>query len=272
MKKTIDLIKLNKTKSISLTGDYCYLNCSHCNKHYLKNMKTIKDIEALVKQGYKSFLLSGGMNNKLEIPINIHKNELRKLKEKYDLKYNAHFGFMNEENIIDIKDIIDTASIDIIGNKKTLEEVYHIKNYEESFKTIENIIKYEIPIKPHITIGLYKGQIYHEIEALEKLEKYIEYFDRIIFLVLIPTKGSKYENNLIPKIDEVLNIIKIAKKMYDDKKIILGCMHPKGTYRKDLQKNLIPYLDGLVQPLKETEILIKNMNYKINYKYECCAL
>ena len=61
--KNIEFVKLTHTKSISTTKNYCFLNCKHCNKHYLKNMKSVDEIEELAKEGIKSFLISGGMNS-----------------------------------------------------------------------------------------------------------------------------------------------------------------------------------------------------------------
>lgn len=269
--KKIKLINLKKTKSISVTGEYCYLNCNHCNKHYLKDMKRVNDIEELIKKGYTSFLMSGGMNEEIKVPTYNFSKQLLKIKENYNIKYNFHTGFVKQEEIESFKNIVDTISYDLVGNEKTMIDVYKINKFKEMWETFELLLKNNLKVKPHITIGLNGGMLTHEYEALKKLKKYEKDIDEIIFIVFIPTTGSFFENKNPPELNEVIKIIKYAKEQFNNHKITLGCMQPKGVYRLNLQLKAIDYVDKLVQPVKAVISECKERGYDIEYGDECCA-
>ncbi|KAF2956440.1 radical SAM protein [Marinitoga sp. 38H-ov] len=267
MKNSIHFVKMENTKSLSLTGNYCYLNCKHCNKHYLNNMITIKDIDKI--SNMSSILLSGGMNDEIKVPVYNFVEILQEYKNKYNFKYNLHTGFMNYNELEKIKAISDAISFDLVGNKETMINVYGIDKFENMWSTFDNLIKLDFKVKPHITIGLNGGKLTHEKDAINRLKKYD--IDEIIFLVFIPTKGSAFENENPPKIEEVVEIFEYAKEKIENIKLTLGCMHPKGKYRKELQENLLYIADKIVQPVQNTIELAKKMNFNITWSYECCV-
>ncbi|SHE62250.1 hypothetical protein SAMN02745164_00799 [Marinitoga hydrogenitolerans DSM 16785] len=267
MENKIHFVKIEKTRSISLTGNYCSLNCKHCNKHYLEHMATINDIDNL--SNMNSFLLSGGMNNEIKVPVYNFIEKLKEYKDKYKFKYNLHTGFMNYNELKKIKNISDAISFDLVGNKETMINVYGIDKFDEMWNTFDNLFKLNFNIKPHITIGLNGGQITHEFDALKKIKEYN--IDEIIFLVFIPTKGSFFENKNPPDINEVYNIFKYTKDNFPNIKLTLGCMHPRGYYRKEIQKKLLFVADKIVQPVKSTINLAKKLDFDITWSYECCV-
>ncbi len=55
-------------------------------------MARVKDIEDLVKKGFTSFLISGGLLEDRKVPITNFADTLYTLKTKYNLKYNVHTG------------------------------------------------------------------------------------------------------------------------------------------------------------------------------------
>jgi hypothetical protein len=263
----IHFVKMKNTKSLSLTGDYCYLNCKHCNKHYLKNMATLKDIDIL--SNMSSILLSGGMNNEIKVPVYNFVDKLKEYKNKYNFKYNLHTGFMNYSELEKIKDISDAISFDLVGNKETMMNVYGVDKFKDMWSTFDNLINLSFNVKPHITIGLNGGKLTHEKDAINILKDYK--IDEIIFLVFIPTKGSFFENENPPKIEDVVDIFNFAKHNIHDVKLTLGCMQPKGIYRKELQEKLLGIADKIVQPVQNTIDLAKKLNYNITWSYECCV-
>lgn len=258
---------MRDTKSISLTGNYCFLNCKHCNKHYLENMATINDIDNL--SNMSSLLLSGGMNNEIKVPVYQFVDILKEYKKKYNFKYNLHTGFMNYNELKKIKDISDAISFDLVGNKETMINVYGVDKFNEIWKTFDNLLELNFNVKPHITIGLNGGKLTHEIDAINRLKNYN--IKDIIFLVFIPTKGSFFEKKSPPSINEVVDIFEYAKNIFNNISLTLGCMHPKGKYRKDLQAKLLGIADKIVQPVQNTIDLANKMNFKVTWSYECCV-
>ncbi|NUU99417.1 radical SAM protein [Marinitoga sp. 1154] len=267
MENKIHFVKMQNTKSISLTRSFCYLNCKHCNKHYLKNMATINDIEKL--SDMSSLLLSGGMNEEIKVPVYNFVEKLKQYKDKYKFKYNLHTGFMNYNELNQIKDISDAISFDLVGNKETMLNVYGIDKFEEMWRTFDDLINLGFNVKPHITIGLNGGKLTHEIDVLKRLKNYK--IDEIIFLVFIPTKGSYFEKNNPPQIEEVFEVFYETKSIMKNVKLTLGCMHPKGMYRKKLQEKLLFIADKIVQPVKHTVELAEKLEFEITWSYECCV-
>lgn len=272
--KKIEFVKLTDTKSISTTKSYCYLNCKHCNKHYLKNMKSIEDIEKLANEGIKSFLISGGMNSKIEVPIIPFFDKLKQIKEIYNIKYNIHTGIIdnNVDYIEKLKYLHDAVSFDVVGNEDVYKNVYGNNYYKEMMSSFYTLLNEGFNVKPHITIGLNGGEIKHEYDAVKILQNVEDKIDEIIFIVFIPTKNTYFENSNPPKLNEVENIFKLYKNKFSNKTLTLGCMQPKGIYRKNLQKLSLNYMDKITQPVTNTIEYAKNSNMDIHYSYECCAL
>ncbi|AEX85226.1 biotin synthetase-like uncharacterized protein [Marinitoga piezophila KA3] len=265
--KKIHFVKMQNTKSISLTGNYCYLNCKHCNKHYLEHMATINEIDNF--SNMTSLLLSGGMNSEIKVPVYNFVERLKEYKEKYGFKYNLHTGFMDKKELKKIKEISDAISFDLVGNAETMLEVYGVDKFEDMWDTFDNLINMKFNVKPHITIGLNGGKTTHEIEAIDRLSKYN--VSDIVFLVFIPTPGSYFEDREPPEIEEVIKIFEYAKEKISGIKLTLGCMHPKGRYRRELQEKLLYIADKIVQPVQNTIKIAQEENFEITWSYECCV-
>ncbi|PNR99950.1 radical SAM protein [Petrotoga mexicana DSM 14811] len=271
MIKDIEFVILKNTSSVSLTGNYCYLNCKHCGGHYLNNMARVKDIENLVKKGFTSFLISGGLLADRKVPLTIFADTLYTLKTKYNLKYNVHTGYVDEKDIHVLKDIADTVSFDLVGDQQTVREVYGKFDYDKMWASFELLVNNDFVVKPHITIGLNKGEFSHEQKAIEKLKKFGDRIDEIIFLVFIPTVGTEFYSYQPPKVTDVVSFLSKARKDFPYKKLTLGCMHPKGKYREELQTRLLGIVNKIVQPIGKVIEKAERENYQISYSYECCA-
>jgi hypothetical protein len=269
--KDIEFVILKNTSSVSLTGNYCYLNCKHCGGHYLNNMARVKDMENLVKKGFTSFLISGGLLADRKVPLTIFADTLYTLKTKYNLKYNVHTGYVDEKDIHVLKEIADTVSFDLVGDQQTVREVYGKFDYDKMWASFELLVNNDFVVKPHITIGLNKGEFSHEQKAIEKLKKFADQIDEIIFLVFIPTVGTEFYSYQPPKVTDVVSFLSKARKDFPYKKLTLGCMHPKGKYREELQTRLLGIVNKIVQPIGKVIEKAERENYQISYSYECCA-
>ncbi|MCX7653574.1 MAG: radical SAM protein [Fervidobacterium sp.] len=229
----------------------CPLNCAHCKAHYLKHMVHVENIEKYIDK-YSSFLISGGMSYSGEIPFKPHMEKLRSLKEKYNIKYNFHIGFPQKPPF-EIEKVADVVSFDFFGDEKVLEEVYGLRR--ETTQILDSLIPLNVKKIPHVTIGILCGKITHEYVALEVLSKH---FKSIVLNVFIPTPGTKFEHCTPPPIEQVVEIFEYASKNFEN--VVLGCMQPKGEYRKALQEAVSKYTDYIVKPVSK------------DYKYNgCCS-
>lgn len=261
----------NQTLALSTTKNECSLNCAHCNGHYLKNMTPIQDYEVKIEsRNITSFLLSGGCSYEGDVPINAHIDTIKKLKQK-GYKLNAHLGLMDEKSIIELCKYIDIVSFDLVFDKETIKEVYKMDKYKEDYIKTYNVIKENTEIAPHICIGLKGGKIKGEYEIIEYLEKNPP--KKLTFIVLIPTKDTEYEKVAPPELEEVADLLCRARINLPNTEINLGCMRPRGSYRKELdQLAIMCGVNKIVLPAKSAKDKATELNMTITECKECCVL
>lgn len=261
----------NETLAISTTGDNCNLSCAHCNGHYLKNMTPINDYKSKIKtKNISSFLLSGGCSFEGDVPINRNIETIKKLKEE-GYKLNAHLGLMDRKSIEDVCKHIDIVSFDLVFDKETIKEVYKIdKNKEDYIKAYETI-REVTEVAPHICIGLKGGQIKGEYDIINYLSKNPP--KKVTFIVLIPTKNTEYENVSPPDLEKVCDVLCEARISLPNTEINLGCMRPRGKYRKELDELAIMCgINKIVLPSNNAKAKAIDMNMTIEETKECCVL
>ncbi|MFX0132564.1 MAG: hypothetical protein ACFFDN_02840, partial [Candidatus Hodarchaeota archaeon] len=124
----------NNFPAISITGSQCFLNCKHCNKHYLELMinadtpeKLIAICQKLEENGAIGCLISGGFNENFALPFEPFLSALKYIKRNTDLVLNVHTGLISKQMAEKIgKTGIDIVSFDIVGDVKTIKQVYGI--------------------------------------------------------------------------------------------------------------------------------------------------
>jgi len=265
------MIKIDPSATMSVTVTRgCPMGCPHCGGHYLRHMVHVDDMEKYVDK-YNSFLISGGMMPDGHIPFEGYIPKLYDLKKRYDLKYNFHIGFP-EDTPSQLDDLADVVSFDMFGDSTILKNIYNIS------RTPKEILEVVTPLKakkvPHITIGVMRGKITHEYAAIDLLSKY---FSTVVLNVFIPTAQTKFQDCTPPSVEEVGEVFKYASERLEN--VVLGCMQPRGEYRKRLQEEVQKYVDFLVKPVNKSVNksvdTSNNSNDKINDKIHdfcgCCA-
>lgn len=261
----------NETLAITTTGNECSLKCSHCNGHYLKNMTPIENFEEKVKtRDITSLLLSGGCSFDGDVPINNHIDKIRELKSN-GYKLNAHLGLMDEGHLMELSKYLDVVSFDLILDEETIKEVYKIDKDRNDYIKAYETLKKHTKVIPHICIGLKGGEIKGEYEILEYLKKNKP--EQLTFIVLIPTKNTEYELVEPPKLDKVIDLLCNARINFPDIPINLGCMRPRGNYRRELDELAIMCgINKIVLPSKNAVNKAVEMNMTIIDTKECCVL
>ncbi|WP_042276918.1 radical SAM protein [Faecalimicrobium dakarense] len=261
----------NETLAISTTNDSCKLSCAHCNGYYLKNMTPIDEYKTKLKgKNVSSFLLSGGCSFEGDVPINNHIETLKKLKEE-GYKLNAHLGLMDKESIENVCKYLDVVSFDLVFDKDTIREVYKIDKDKKDYINAYEIIKENAEVSPHICIGLKGGIVKGEYEIINYLAKNPP--KKLTFIVLIPTKNTEYENVSPPNLDKVCDVLCEARIQMPNTQINLGCMRPRGIYRKELDSlALMCGVNKIVLPSREAKNKAIKLNMTILEGKECCVL
>ncbi|WP_287583614.1 radical SAM protein [Candidatus Borrarchaeum sp.] len=265
---------------ISITGTACALNCDHCQSKILESMKPARSPDELVqlceelsKKGSKGVLISGGANKHGFVPLLKYTNALKVIKERFGLKVVVHTGLIDKETAKILADShIDAAMLDVIASQDTIETVYHInatpEKYEESIRLLK---EFNIPIVPHVVVGLNYGTLDGEINALEMLSKYDP--DAIVIVALMPLEGTPMENVTPPSPETIAKIITIARLTFQDKPVMLGCARPKGYHKEETDILAIRAgINGIAYITDAGVEEAQSLDLKIIHKELCCSL
>ncbi len=186
-----------KFPSISVTGTYCAQNCLHCNKHYLKAMKAITHSGKLVgfakklaSKGGTGMLISGGYDEKSQVPLDDFLKSITTIKKETNLQINIHTGLVEKEQAKVLFEIgVDVVSFDLITDTEVINEVLkNGKKGQDYIRSYKFLVDAGLKVVPHICLGLYYGSEKGNFEALEVALEFNP--EIIVFLGLIPTKGT----------------------------------------------------------------------------------
>jgi len=282
IKKTLTLYYPTQNfLSFSVTGGRCERNCAHCGGHYLKGMIPVSSGKELyercrefyLKKG-KGVLISGGCGKDGSIDFSQFLDAIEAISYFSDFYLNIHTGFLGKEDAETLTRLgVDSISMDVVGSEETLKKVYGLNKNLKDYKVVFDVFKKRgVKVSPHICVGLHFGEIKGEYTAIDLLSEYQEVVKKLIFIVLLPTKGTKMENISPPSSKEVIEVFKYARKKLKNP-LILGCMRPRNS---NLELSLIELrIDGIVNPLAETkrELLRRadSLGLTVLEKDGCCS-
>lgn len=263
----------NLTESITLTGQSCALNCAHCGRHYLKEMRSVGEIQSQevlnAKHSFRSALISGGCTGEGKVLFTDQLEFLRNLKQ--DVRLNFHVGLLDGDEIPLLKDLADVVSFDFVADRETIQEVYGLKRGPEDYRRVYLALREVVSVMPHLTLGLRGGEWSGEEKAIDELQELG--LDGLIFNVFIPTPGTRYALKQPLPVEEVVRFLARARMRFPDIPLVLGCMRPKGKYRQILDEAAVALgLNRLVMPTPGARRLADELGLRVIRGEECCAL
>ncbi|MEM4717399.1 MAG: radical SAM protein [Desulfurococcaceae archaeon] len=240
-------------QAISITGDWCALNCSYCKGRYLRGMipvdvRNISDtLIEMWKNGVKGVLISGGFNKDGRLPIEPYLDGLHEIKRKTDLFISMHSGLIRDKDLlIHLSKVINLVDYEYLWSMEMIQFVKNLKATREIFKeSFELAREVGLDIVPHI-------YAWHPWVSREELRDEIEYFnsvglERVILLVYIPLRP---EREGIESKNVLDNVRYIRERFHGE--VYMGCMRPwfiKRSIDKALmEENLV---DRIVNPYPE---------------------
>lgn len=266
--------------SVSLTGTKCDLSCKHCMGKYLRFMIPCEKPEELLRvgfelaaQGAKGLLISGGYNSAGYVPLEPFLGALRLLKKETGLFLNLHTGLVPKGLVQELAEIeVDMVSFDLVGDGETVEMVSGIRRGPEEYGAVLAELLSSIPhVVPHLCLGLHAGRMVGESRAIRMLME-LE-VRSVVFLVLIPTRGTPFERVPPPQLVEVERIFTEARERLPRAELILGCMRPGGRYREKLDElALRKGFSRIALPSPRTVGLAKEMGLEVERLEGCCAI
>jgi uncharacterized radical SAM superfamily protein len=218
-------------------------------------------------------LISGGSDLYGHVPIEPFIKSIDWVKENTGLILNLHTGVVNDDQAEKIASTgVDIVSIDVVGSRKTLEEVYGLSySVEEYLNSLYRLKDAGVKnIAPHITIGLHYGRIKGEYKSLEYLVDFKP--EILVFLGLIPTRGTPMESVNPPSIKNITELIKSAKNSMTGTSIALGCMrNRKGKHLMEWEA-IKAGVDRIASTSRLIEKRSKNEGFQVKTINGCCAI
>ena len=265
--------------AVSTTGGACALDCRHCSAKYLEGMvpatspdELLGFAHALCEGGGEGLLLSGGSDSAGCVRLEQFVPAIKEIKATTPLMINVHTGLAGRAELAALVDAgIDAFSVDVYGDDETIREVLGLQaTAEDYFSVLETLSDLGAArIAPHLCIGIRGGKLSGESAAIARLARMSP--KTLVFISLVPTKGTAFAYVGAPSGDDVVSVIKDARSALPDTRLLLGCMRSRRD-RSWEPDAVLAGLDGIVLPSDSTVRMLTSMGFRLRRKGVCCAL
>lgn len=268
--------------AISLTGEQCVLNCDHCGGLLLRSMIAATTPQALVDQclrleqrGDVGCLLTGGSRRDGTLPWLRFVEAIAEVKQRTKLTVSIHTGLIDNETARRLKEAgVDQALIDVIGSDQTLREVYHLDQSVDAIRrSLHALSAAGMDLVPHIVVGLHYGRIVGEYAALEMIREVVDGVDALVFVSLMPLRGTPMWDAPSPPPEEVGRLIATARVQMPTTVISLGCARSRGKEGWRIEEYAIDA--GVNRMAIKSDRAIERARVhglEIDYRYTCCSV
>ncbi|MCQ4575260.1 MAG: radical SAM protein [Candidatus Brocadiales bacterium] len=270
----------NNFLPVSITGKKCALDCEHCGGQLLGHMRAAATPEKLLETcrsaastGTTGVLISGGCDVHGRVPLEEFFDVMGELKKGLGLRVFVHSGLVDEAQAEGLRrSSVDAVLIDIIGSNETIREVYHleagVEDYEASLRALS---RREIPVMPHIVLGLHRGLFKGEDKALEFTSRYE--LKALVIVILTPLLGTAMADVTPPPVEAVGSFFQRARSKMPSTRIILGCARPMGRYKQTVDRLAIDAgLDGIAFPADGAAAYAHGKGLETVFAETCCGL
>ncbi len=271
----------NSFPAFSITAGGCALNCDHCQAKILEPMipattpamLDAKVRELVARDGLQGFLLSGGSNPRNEVRYERFLPVVEKLRHDFPhLRIAVHSALMNAARARGLADAgVDTAMMDVIGARETIQEVYHLERSVDDFEaTLAALCATRMEVVPHIVIGLHYGRILGEPAALDIVRRHA--IHSLVLVVVMPFY-AKPGTFVVPDTGDVGRIFLEARERLADKQVLLGCARPAGMHRRVTDAYaVVAGLDGIAFPADGALAAAHAIGRPVTQEHACCSV
>ena len=266
---------------VSITGAACQVGCKHCGATILDSMIPARDPGSLLnvaanlyEKGCKGLLVSGGAMKDGTVPFQDFLPIMRRLKEEFGFYIAVHTGLVDDRLARGFRQAgIDSAMIDIIGDDRTIREIYRIEARIDRFDaSLKALSAHGIPTSPHIVLGLHYGALLGEWNAMEMISKY----DNIMSLVLVaftPIRGTEMEKVIPLEPERLADFFVETRLRFPALQILLGCARPLGDHQVVTDGYALEAgLNGIAYPAEGIVAKAEQMGLHPRYSEFCCSL
>ena len=265
--------------TISITGNSCSLNCKHCGGRVLETMHSalsppeLFELGLTLKQkGAKGCLVSGGCLQDGSVPLDEFVPVLERFKRELGLTVFVHTGIIKKETAVALREAgIDAALIDVLGSEEMVSKILNlevtVQDYADSLKALQEA---KLNVVPHIIVGLNDGKLDGELKALQMIQQIKP--SAIVIIAFMPIHGTAMAKTPPPKPVDIAKITTLARIMFPETPLILGCMRPKGKSRSETDVLVLKAgADAVAFPSEEAIMYAKSKCNSIIFSSYCCA-
>jgi uncharacterized radical SAM superfamily protein len=227
----------------------------------------------LAKKGGRAILISGGADRKGQVPLLNFIGTIKAIRSELKLKVLVHTGLVSPQLADGLAEAgIDLAMLDIIGDRETIRQVYHLQAEVEDYETsLRLLVNRGIPTAPHVVMGLHFGQIRGEPRALEMIAPYP--IKTLVLVGLRPIPKTPMASTAPPSPEALGELFVLAKSLFPQTPVVLGCERPLGLHRRKTDLLALKAgLDGITYPSDQGVCLAEDLGMDIRYHMDCCAL
>jgi len=264
--------------AISITGKSCALKCAHCGGKLLESMipaetpeKLINACKRVKEKGNFGVLITGGCLADGSLPWKKFINAISYVKENFGLFVSVHTGLIDEDTAKSLASAgIDQALIDVITDYETYRNVYNLdSSIPDITKSLEALKLSNIPIIPHIVVGLNFGKITGEYDAVKIIKDFEP--EALVFVSLMPVSGTQMAKVKPPSAEEIA--VLMAKARFDLPFIpfSLGCVRERGNHLIDLLA-VESGINRIALPCNEAVKKAEDYALEIEWKRTCCSV
>ncbi len=271
----------NSFPAFSITAGGCALMCDHCQAKILEPMipatspemleQKVRDMVLL--QNLQGFLLSGGSNRRNEIKYERYYPVVERLKRDFPhLRIAIHSALLDESRAKLMESAgVDTAMMDMIGARETINQVYHLDRPVEDFEaTLAALTGTSMEIVPHIVIGLHYGRVLGEVTALDICCRHP--IHALVLVVLMPFYAAP-GSFVTPQTGEVGRIFLEARRRLADRQVLLGCARPPGMHKRVTDAYAVMAgLDGIAFPADGAVAVSRAVGRSFTQEHACCSM
>jgi len=264
--------------AISITGRSCSLKCAHCGGKLLKSMipatspgELINACKRIKERGNFGVLITGGCLIDGSLPWKKFIKAISYVKGNLNLFISIHTGLIDEETARSLADAgINQALIDVISDDETYKRVYNLySNVSDVLRSLEALKLSEIPIIPHIVVGLNFGKITGEYNSVKIIKGFGP--QALVFVSLMPITGTSMADVKPPEAEEIITLMAKARFELPSTPFSLGCVRERGNHKIDLLA-VECGVNRIALPASEAIKKAEEYNLKIEWKKTCCSV
>ncbi len=266
--------------TISVTGNYCAMNCKHCGGKVLETMHPAVSTGELFElglrlkaNGAKGVLVSGGCSPDNSVPLDEFTPVLARFKQELGLNVFVHTGIIKSKTAFALKDAgVDAALIDVVGSEETIKRAFNLRGGVQDYtKSLKALNESKLDTVPHVIVGLNEGRLDGEYNALQIIQQNIKP-SALVIIAFMPIKGTEMAQTTPPKAMDITRVIATARLMFPQTPLVLGCMRPKGKSRGEIDVLALKAgVDAVAFPSECAIEFAKNKGYAIVFSTFCCA-